>query len=96
MTHYTAVSSSSQLDAEDLQILSYLTVEDLQTDIRKLEDQIEIAKDELADLEEERPYRPEGMAKLRRGYHDSLGEMHSQIAKTYELLQAKEALCSCS
>ena len=88
-------NSATNFNADDLEILAYLTVEDLQTDIRKLKDQIEIAKDELADLEEghkERPYLPEFMTKMRRSYRDWLCELRDQIAKTHTLLHAKEAM----
>lgn len=85
----------SSFSADDLQILEYLTVEDLKQDIHRLEDQIEIAKDELSDYEEghkERPYRTEFMAKMRQSYRSSLRELRSHIAKTHALIRAKEAL----
>lgn len=90
-------SSASQLSAHDLRVLAHLTMADLRADIRKLENQISVAKDELSDYEDghkERPYRREFMATVRREYRRWLRELRNQIAKTYALLRAKEAMAS--
>ena len=68
--------------ATNFNFLALVTAEDLHTEIRKLDDQISIAKDELRDIEaghRERPYRPEFMTMMRRGYRSSLRELHREI-----------------
>jgi|KBSMisStaDraftv2_1062788.scaffolds.fasta_scaffold01738_7 hypothetical protein len=76
-------------------VFSGLTAQDLQREIRYLEGEAEIQNDELRGLEEAhatRPYRPDFMATMRRGYGDSLRQLHSEIAAVRAVLNAKEAL----
>jgi hypothetical protein len=65
---------------------------DLKTEIRKLEGQIAIQRDELHDLEEAhraRPYRRKFIVTIRKGYRSSLRELHSEIRSVRAMLAEK-------
>ena len=76
----------------ELNFLAHFTGEDFKTEIRKLKNQIAIEKSELSELEEAnkvRPYRPEFMTTMRRGYRNSSHELHSQIQNVRAMISVQ-------
>jgi len=67
-----------------------LTTQQLKAELRKLEDETRVQREELADLiaaHLARPYRLEFIATLRRGYRSSLRQLHSQIDAVQSMIQ---------
>lgn len=67
-----------------------LTTQQLKSELSKLEGQVTVQRDEIRDLENAhaaRPYRSEFMLTMRRGYRDSLRQLHSEIASVRAMLQ---------
>lgn len=79
----------SQHDTHFNSTVTSFSADDLKTEIRKLEAQVAIQRDELDDIEhghKARPYRSAFMARIRRSYRESLRELHSQIESARALI----------
>lgn len=83
-----------QYDTNVNSALAFVTINDLKLEVRKLGDQVSIALDELSELNaahQKRPYLPDFISTMRKGYMSSVRELRAQIRTICAFLQQKEA-----
>lgn len=84
------ISQDTNVDS----FLAFVTTKDLKQEIRKLEDQVSIAVDELRDFNnahQRRPYLRDYVVLMNGGFVDSIRELRAQIRKVHAVLGQKEA-----
>jgi hypothetical protein len=67
-----------------------LTKQQLNSELRKLEAEARLQHDELTDLvaaHKARPFVPDFITRMKRGYNDSLRQLHSQIDTLQSMIQ---------
>jgi hypothetical protein len=69
-----------------------ISTRDLEHELRYLEGQLAIQRSELSDLldpHRTRPYRPEFITTMRKGYRSSLRQLHSEMTKVRVMLERR-------
>jgi len=82
----TIVTHSARINSP----VPLLTTRGLKAELRKLESETQIQREELAELidaHQARPYRSEFIATMKRAYDDSLDELRGQIRTLQSMIQ---------